>query len=80
MSKKSIFSLLLVLVLVFSLGAAAAVPVSADDSGYTIDPDKEEILIGAVRSQTGVFAMFDQTAFGPCYRMWVDKVNADGGI
>jgi branched-chain amino acid transport system substrate-binding protein len=24
--------------------------------------------------------MFDQTAFGPCYRMWVDEVNKAGGI
>lgn len=56
---------------------------SADASASTgkpIDPNKTEILVGAVRSQTGVFAMFDQTAFGPCYRMWVEKVNADGGI
>ena len=45
-----------------------------------VDPNKDSIKVGAVRSQTGVFAMFDQTAFGPCYRMWVDKVNADGGI
>ena len=43
-------------------------------------PDKEKILVGAVRSQTGVYALFDQVAFGPCYRMWVDEVNADGGI
>ena len=50
MSKKRFLSLLLVLALILTLGGAAAVPVSADDSGYTIDPDKEEILIGAVRS------------------------------
>ena len=44
-------------------------------SASTVDQSKTEIVIGAVRSQTGVFALFDQTAFGPCYRMWVDKVN-----
>ena len=82
MSKKSFLSLLLVFALILSLGAVSTVSVQAaeSESGYTIDPDKTEILVGAVRSQTGVFAMFDQTAFGPCYRMWVDKVNADGGI
>jgi branched-chain amino acid transport system substrate-binding protein len=52
----------------------------ADESSAPPKGDKSEIVIGAVRSQTGVFAMFDQTAFGPCYRMWVDEVNADGGI
>lgn len=62
--------------------SAATAMVSADgtSSGKPIDPNKTEILVGAVRSVTGVFAVFDQTAFGPCYRMWVDEINAAGGI
>ena len=75
MFKKSLPAVLIVLVLVFSLFAGCA-----KSDGAKIDKNKTEIVIGAVRSQTGVFALFDQTAFGPCYRMWVDKVNAEGGI
>lgn len=62
--------------------AAAAVSEAKSEAApaANVDTSKESIKVGAVRSQTGVFAMFDQTAFGPCYRMWVDKVNADGGI
>ena len=59
-----------------SAPSESAAPASAKPA----DPDKDEILIGAVRSKTGVFALFDQTAFGPCYRMWEEEVNADGGI
>jgi branched-chain amino acid transport system substrate-binding protein len=61
--------------------AAPSVPPSpAVSTGKPADTSKSEIVIGAVRSQTGVFALFDQTAFGPCYRMWVDQVNKAGGI
>lgn len=78
--KKSIWrvavALLLTLGLLFSLTACG----TSTSEGSKIDQSKSEIVIGAVRSQTGVFALFDQTAFGPCYRMWVDQVNADGGI
>ncbi len=90
MSKKTLLSLFLAMLLIFALfsgcgktEAPADGSASGDASGEEvsqIDPNKTEILIGAVRSQTGVFAQFDQTAFGPCYRMWVDEVNKDGGI
>lgn len=66
-----------------SPSASASTPTATttdEPTGNDVDPDKTEIVIGAVRSQTGVFALFDQTAFGPCYRMWVEEVNADGGI
>jgi branched-chain amino acid transport system substrate-binding protein len=45
-----------------------------------VDASKEKIIIGGVRSQSGVFAVFDETAFGPIYRLWADEVNAAGGI
>ncbi len=93
MMKKSLPRLLIaaLLVLVLCAGCAqtpaatspAATTAGASASvstGKTIDPNKTEIVIGAVRSQTGVYALFDQTAFGPCYRMWVDEINKAGGI
>jgi branched-chain amino acid transport system substrate-binding protein len=43
-------------------------------------PEKESIVIGASRSLTGPIAIFEQVAFGPIYKMWVEEVNADGGI
>ncbi|NLL40156.1 MAG: ABC transporter substrate-binding protein [Clostridiales bacterium] len=56
--------------------------VGTEDTGKDTQPaaEKESIVFGGVRSQSGVFATFDETAFGPCYRMWADKVNAEGGI
>ena len=53
---------------------------SGDGGSAAVDTDKESIVIGGVRSQSGVYAMFDATSFGPIYRMWVEQVNADGGI
>lgn len=58
--------------------AASEAPVVS--TGKPIDPNKTEILIGASRSITGYDAVFEQTAFGPCYKMWADEVNKAGGI
>jgi branched-chain amino acid transport system substrate-binding protein len=41
---------------------------------------KDEIIIGASRSLSGQHAFFEANAFGPLYKMWVDEVNAQGGI
>jgi branched-chain amino acid transport system substrate-binding protein len=43
-------------------------------------PPKDEIVIGAARPMSGSLAFFEENAFGPLYKMWVDEVNADGGI
>ena len=40
----------------------------------------DSILIGASRSLTGPLSFFEENAFGPIYKMWVDEVNAEGGI
>ncbi|MDR2354866.1 MAG: amino acid ABC transporter substrate-binding protein [Clostridiales Family XIII bacterium] len=59
---------------------------ASNDTGDTgadvaaVDTEKTEIVIGGVRSQSGPLAIFDQTAFGPIYRMWADEINADGGL
>ena len=42
--------------------------------------DKTEIVIGQVRSLEGVHAFYEANAFGPIRNMWVEKVNAEGGI
>ncbi|MFC1864166.1 amino acid ABC transporter substrate-binding protein, partial [Thermodesulfobacteriota bacterium] len=40
----------------------------------------DKIVIGASRSLSGPLAFFEANAFGPLYKMWVDEVNAQGGI
>jgi ABC-type branched-subunit amino acid transport system substrate-binding protein len=49
------------------------------DNGVIVPLAKENILIGAARPLSGDNAIFDEI-FGPIYRMWVDEVNAAGGI
>ena len=41
---------------------------------------KDKIVIGASRPLSGPLAFFEANAFGPIYKMWVDEVNAKGGI
>jgi branched-chain amino acid transport system substrate-binding protein len=43
-------------------------------------PAKDKIVIGAARPLSGPLAFFEANAFGPIYKMWVDEVNAKGGI
>ncbi len=43
-------------------------------------PTKDVILIGGSRSITGPLDIFEDTAFGPVYKMWINEVNAAGGI
>lgn len=75
--KKTLPRILIALLLVLGLFAGCA---QTSSGGKKIDKNKTEIVIGGVRSQTGAQAVFDQTAFGPCYRMWVDEINEAGGI
>jgi branched-chain amino acid transport system substrate-binding protein len=42
--------------------------------------DKDKIVIGASRSLSGPLAFFEENAFGPLYKMWVKKKNAEGGL
>jgi branched-chain amino acid transport system substrate-binding protein len=42
--------------------------------------EKEKIVIGAARSLSGPLAVVESSAFGPIFKMWVDEVNAEGGI
>ena len=41
---------------------------------------KDKIIIGAARPLSGPLAFFEANAFGPLYKMWVEMVNARGGI
>ena len=42
--------------------------------------DKDKIVIGASRPLSGPLAFFEENAFGAIYKLWVDEVNAQGGI
>ncbi|MDR0490243.1 MAG: ABC transporter substrate-binding protein [Oscillospiraceae bacterium] len=50
------------------------------EKGYQKDMQKDTIEIYAVRPVTGDSALFQQTAFGPQYKMWEDEINKDGGL
>jgi branched-chain amino acid transport system substrate-binding protein len=41
---------------------------------------KTEIVIGASRDINGPQAVFQAVGFAPVYKMWIDEVNAAGGI
>ncbi|OFV83542.1 MAG: hypothetical protein A2W26_05325 [Acidobacteria bacterium RBG_16_64_8] len=43
-------------------------------------PAKDKIIIGAARPVSGVNSFFEENAFGPAYKLWVQDVNAAGGI
>jgi branched-chain amino acid transport system substrate-binding protein len=43
-------------------------------------PAKDKIVIGAARPVSGPLAFFEENGFGPTYRLWVQDVNAAGGI
>jgi branched-chain amino acid transport system substrate-binding protein len=58
------------------LACFVALPVIA---GGTAE-EKDKIVIGAARSLSGPLAVVEGAAFGPIFKMWVDEVNADGGI
>jgi len=50
------------------------------ERGYQSDMQKDVITIKTVRPVTGDSALFQQTAFGPQYKMWEDEINQDGGL
>ncbi|MFH0915937.1 MAG: ABC transporter substrate-binding protein [bacterium] len=43
-------------------------------------PAVDKIVIGAARPISGVNAIFEEAHFGPAYKLWVQDVNAEGGI
>jgi branched-chain amino acid transport system substrate-binding protein len=74
--------LTLILVMIFSLsgcGSSSNTPVPVEPDPIP-GADRQSIVLGGVRSQSGPNAIFEQTAFGPQYKMWVDDLNANGGI
>jgi len=43
-------------------------------------PAQDKFVIGGARPISGMYAMFEQAHFGPAYKIWVDDMNAAGGI
>jgi len=43
-------------------------------------PAQDKIRIGAARPISGANAVFEQAHMGPAYKLWVEDVNAAGGI
>jgi branched-chain amino acid transport system substrate-binding protein len=49
-------------------------------STYNTVPGKDKIVIGQVRSLTGPYNFYEANAFGPIRELWLEEVNAAGGI
>ncbi len=49
-------------------------------AGTTQSLAKDKIIFGAARPLSGPLNFFQQSGFGPVYKMWVEEVNARGGI
>lgn len=43
-------------------------------------PEQDKIVIGAARPVSGGLSVFEGNNFGPAYKLWVEDVNAAGGI
>jgi branched-chain amino acid transport system substrate-binding protein len=54
--------------------------VAASCAPRAATPERESIIIGGARPLSGPNAVYEETAFGPIYKMWIDEVNARGGI
>jgi branched-chain amino acid transport system substrate-binding protein len=59
-------------------GGAGTTAVSTGGAG--LPAGKTKILIEAARPVTGVNAIFEQAHFGPAAHMWVNEINAAGGL
>jgi len=70
---------LLILMVSCTMVLALAAPLFAAGCDEA-EPEKEVIVFGAARPLTGPFAVYEEMAFGPIYKMWVDEVNARGGL
>ncbi|MCX8032734.1 MAG: amino acid ABC transporter substrate-binding protein [Thermoleophilia bacterium] len=53
---------------------------STETSTATTLGGKDKIVIGAARPISGPLSFFEQNALGVIYKMWVEEVNAEGGI
>jgi len=88
MSKKLLLflvnlSLALVLsvsLLVVGCGAAEEEEEAVVEEEEEALPEKTSIVFGGARPLSGPNAIYEETAFGPLYKMWVDEVNARGGL
>ena len=66
-------------------GTTAATTATTAGSTTTVaagptPPTKDRITIGGARPISGVNAVFEQAHFGPAYKLWVQDVNAAGGL
>ena len=83
--KKIIAVLLAVVLIGGGLGGFTYAQSSTHEpmTGQQLEEQKvkhKPIVIGAARPLSGPNSFFEESAFGPIYRMWVDEVNAQGGI
>jgi branched-chain amino acid transport system substrate-binding protein len=64
---------------------AGGTPTTAGGTATTVaagptPPTQDKIKIGAARPVSGVNAIFEQAHFGPAAHLWVEEVNAAGGL
>ena len=61
-------------------GTTAAGGATTTVSAGPTPPTQDKITIGAARPVSGVNAIFEQAHFGPAAHLWVQDVNAAGGL
>jgi branched-chain amino acid transport system substrate-binding protein len=71
--------------LIAACGGKEETTTTAGGGGTTVSagpqpPAADKIRIGAARPISGVSALFEQAHFGPAYKLWVQDVNAAGGL
>jgi len=49
-------------------------------TGKKAPANKNTIVIGGARPLSGPNAVYEESAFGPIYKMWIEEVNEKGGI
>ncbi len=76
----SIITCLLLLIAVTGCAEETAVPDDAVPDEIVPVEEKDTLVFGGVRPLSGPMSFFEEMAFGPIYKMWVNEVNERGGI
>jgi branched-chain amino acid transport system substrate-binding protein len=79
--KKVIFGVIAIMLVALIVPLVGGCGKGGGAGGKPADYDtRTSIVFGGARPLTGPLQIFEQTSFGPCYKLWVNDVNAAGGI
>ena len=58
-------------------GPTTSAAPTTEASAETTLGGKDEIVIGAARPISGMLSVYEESALGPIYKLWVEEVNAE---